>query len=74
MHPALNLPEGWGQQAFVNAAASRGVILRTGDMFYVDSSLPRRQIRVVLGSPETRGELAKALMILEELLNGSPSQ
>lgn len=69
LHLWLTLPTRWTPQTFVEAAAARGVLLRSGDMFALQADDTPNALRVVIGSPQTRDELSWALSQLRELLN-----
>jgi DNA-binding transcriptional MocR family regulator len=68
LHIWLALPDCWPQQFFIEAAAANGVVLRPGHMFAEDPAQAPNALRIVLGSPQTRSELERALLILAELL------
>lgn len=67
LHLWLSLPERWTQSQFVEAANDVGVVLRPGSMFALDAETAPNAIRIVVGSPETRAELATALKALVPL-------
>lgn len=60
----MSLPASIDQSHFLQRLEGDGVILRPGHMFFVDQDRSNNNIRVVLGSPETKEELAIALKIL----------
>lgn len=68
LHLWLTLPAQYNQETFVGAAADAGVILRPGSMFAFHPDRPVNSIRIVVGSPETREELLRALSALRKLL------
>lgn len=68
LHIWMDLPERWPQEQFVKVAAERGVVLRPGHMFALDPQAAPNAIRIVLGSPETRPALERALHTLADLL------
>lgn len=59
----LRLPRGMTQQDCVATVGARGVLLRPGALFRADGE-SREAVRVVVGSPQTRGELETALGII----------
>ena len=66
LHLWLTLPVQHDQDSFIDAAAKAGVILRPGSMFAFHPDRPVDAIRIVLGSPETREELRRALSAIRE--------
>ncbi|WP_084029619.1 PLP-dependent aminotransferase family protein [Bradyrhizobium sp. LMTR 3] len=65
LHIWLTLPRRWTQSSFIAAAARAGVELRPGSMFSLDEENAPNAIRIVLGSPETRASLERALIALK---------
>lgn len=68
----LDLPLAWSQDAFVAAAGERDVVIRPGTTFAEKPEESPHAIRIVLGSPDTRADLAEALTVLDELLQHGP--
>ncbi len=68
----LPLPEPWRAQDFVTAAAERQVDVTSPDHFVIGRSAAPHAVRLCLGSPGTRKELDRALVILAGLLDDHP--
>lgn len=71
-HVWLKLPEPWLEQDFVGLARRRGLLLMAADAFAVTRNAGAGRIRLSLGSPETRADLARGMEILVDLLNDDP--
>lgn len=77
-HPAslyawLALPDIWRAHAFVDAAHSRGLAIAAGEDFMVGrTDRASRHVRLAIGQPQTRAELASGLAITAELLATGP--
>ncbi|MDO8839412.1 MAG: PLP-dependent aminotransferase family protein [Parvibaculum sp.] len=69
----LALPDAWRAHAFVEAARTRGLALAAGEDFMVGrTDRASRHVRLALGQPLTRQELAIGLGIIAELLAAGP--
>ena len=69
----LTLPEAWRSHAFAEAARTRGVALAAGEDFMVGpTDRASRHVRLALGQPQTRMELATGLSIVADLLASGP--
>jgi DNA-binding transcriptional MocR family regulator len=71
-HPAayhlwLHLPEQWRREAFADAARHRGVLVAPPTAFAVSRSIPDA-VRVCLGGPSDRQELARGLAAIAATL------
>ena len=71
-HVWLPLPAGWSRSAFTARLGARGVGVVMSDAF---STLPDppEAVRLSLGAPETRRDLAAALRQVRELLDQDPA-
>ncbi|MBX3494413.1 MAG: hypothetical protein KF899_15710, partial [Parvibaculum sp.] len=69
----LALPDAWRAHIFVEAARTRGLALAAGEDFMVGRiDRASRHIRLALGQPQTRDELATGLAIVSDLLKSGP--
>ncbi|MEQ8282413.1 MAG: PLP-dependent aminotransferase family protein [Parvibaculum sp.] len=69
----LALPDAWRAHIFVEAARARGLALAAGEDFMVGrTDRASRHVRLALGQPQTRNELATGLAIVAELLKSGP--
>lgn len=69
----LALPDAWRAHIFVEAARARGLALAAGEDFMVGRiDRASRHVRLALGQPQTRDELATGLAIVSELLKSGP--
>lgn len=69
----LSLPEAWRSHAFAEAARARGLALAAGEDFMVGrTDRASRHVRLALGQPQTREELATGLAIVADLLASGP--
>ncbi|MDP2151736.1 PLP-dependent aminotransferase family protein [Parvibaculum sp.] len=77
-HPAslyvwLALPDIWRAHAFVDAARARGLAIAAGEDFMVGRmDRASRHVRLAIGQPQTRAELAAGLATVAELLATGP--
>ena len=71
-HVWLPLPEGWTRGAFTARLGARGVGVVMSDAFCTLSPAPEA-VRLGLGAPETRRDLAAALRQVRELLDQEPA-
>lgn len=77
-HPAslyvwLSLPDIWRAHVFVEAARTRGLAIAAGEDFMVGrTDRASRHVRLAIGQPQTRAELAAGLAIVAELLATGP--
>ncbi len=69
----LALPDTWRAHIFVEAARARGLALASGEDFMVGrTDRASRHVRLALGQPQTRDELATGLAIVSGLLKSGP--
>ncbi len=69
----LALPDIWRAHAFVDAARMRGLAIAAGEDFMVGrTDRASRHVRLAIGQPQTRAELAAGLAIVAELLATGP--
>lgn len=69
----LALPDAWRAHIFAEAARARGLALAAGEDFMVGRiDRASRHVRLALGQPQTRDELATGLAIVAELLKSGP--
>jgi DNA-binding transcriptional MocR family regulator len=74
-HLWLKLPAHWPEDAFIEAARSRGVLVMPGHAFSVTAdSRPPHAIRIGLGSTNSRDRLKSALSTLASILNTVPER
>lgn len=71
-HVWLPLPEPWRGADLVAAAAERGVALSSAEAFVSERARLSRAVRVCIGTPATRAECERGLLLLAELLAGAP--
>jgi DNA-binding transcriptional MocR family regulator len=71
-HVWLPLPAGWARSAFTARLASRGVGVVMSDAFCTVAQAPEA-VRISLGAPETRADLAAALRQIRNLLDQDPA-
>ena len=64
----LDLGSAWLQDDFVEAARGRGVIVRPGRLFATNPERSPNFVRIVVGSPDTREELDRAMAVIGRLL------
>lgn len=67
-HVWVPLPEPWRAQEFAAAARRRGVVLTPAETFVVGREPAPHAVRLCLGTPGTRDEVARGLAILADLL------
>jgi DNA-binding transcriptional MocR family regulator len=70
-HVWLPLPGGWNRGAFTARLGARGVGVVISDAFATLAD-PPEAVRLTLGAPETRRDLASALRQVRELLDQDP--
>jgi len=76
-HPAalyawVELPDTWRAHGFVEAARTRGVAIAAGEDFMVGrADRASRHVRLAIGQPQTRDELARGLAVVTSLLSES---
>lgn len=71
-HLWLTLPEQWRLSDFVQQAASRNVIIKSGELFVPPGGAVPPAIRLSLSSPVTHQQLEQGLNVLAELLHSNP--
>jgi DNA-binding transcriptional MocR family regulator len=71
-HIWLKLPEAWADQDFVGKARQRGLLVLASDAFAITRNFGDGHVRLSLGSPSTRADLARGIEILTGLLNENP--
>ncbi|WP_374383657.1 PLP-dependent aminotransferase family protein [Dongia sp.] len=71
-HLWLSLPDGWSEEAFVGAAAARGVKIAAGSLFLLKPSDASRHARIALGYETDRTRLQRGLTVLAELMATHP--
>lgn len=68
----LELPDAWRAHGFVEAARARGVAIAAGEDFMVGrTDRAARHVRLAIGQPQTREELARGLTVVASLLSES---
>jgi DNA-binding transcriptional MocR family regulator len=68
----LELPDAWRAHGFVEAARARGVAIAAGEDFMVGrTDRASRHVRLAIGQPQTRDELAHGLAVIASLLSES---
>jgi DNA-binding transcriptional MocR family regulator len=72
-HAWLHLPDGWRSEAFVAAAARRGISLTASNAFTVVPGHAPNAVRLALGWP-TLDDLRSAVTTLAELLASHPDE
>ena len=76
-HPAalytwMELPDAWRAHGLVEAARARGVAIAAGEDFMVGrTDRASRHVRLAIGQPQTRDELARGLTVISALLSES---
>lgn len=70
LHVWLRLPPRWMASRFVAQLENRGLAVVTADAFATETSAPNA-IRIALGAARNRPQLAKALDILRDALDGA---
>ncbi|MDE4604558.1 PLP-dependent aminotransferase family protein [Sinorhizobium meliloti] len=60
----LRMPRGVSADRVLEISKSKGILLRPGDMFFVNPKTTTDCFRVVIGSPENRNDLEHALLML----------
>ena len=71
-HVWLPLPAGWSRGAFTARLGARGVGVVMSDAFCTTPE-PPEAVRISLGAPETRADLAVALRQIRDLLDQDPA-
>jgi DNA-binding transcriptional MocR family regulator len=71
LHGWLRLPGGWEPAEAERRLAERGVHVAPASLFWSGRGAPPRALRLALGRPATRAQLAGALRIIAETLTGS---
>lgn len=64
----LKVPARYGESAFVKVAAENGVLLHGAEEFIMGDAIPPARVRICIGQPNSREDLAAALGILRTLL------
>jgi DNA-binding transcriptional MocR family regulator len=73
MHLWLQLPDHWRASAFVETAATRGVLIASGEEFMVGRpDKAARHVRLCLGAAANRTKLEQGLTIISELMSETP--
>ncbi|MCJ2069514.1 PLP-dependent aminotransferase family protein [Methylobacterium sp. J-030] len=70
-HLWMTLPEGWTRSAFASQGRSAGLGVIGSDPFCV-AGPPPEAVRLCLGGPSTRQQIAHGLEVLAHALEGSP--
>lgn len=71
-HVWINLPTGWTRSAFASQGRSAGLGVVGSDAFCV-AGTPPESVRLCLGGPSTRQQIAHGLEMLAHALEGSPA-
>jgi DNA-binding transcriptional MocR family regulator len=71
-HVWLPLPDGWARGAFTARLGARGVGVVMSDAF-TTLAPPPDAVRISLGAPATRADLAAALRLIRDLLDQDPA-
>ncbi|KAB1069987.1 aminotransferase-like domain-containing protein [Methylobacterium planeticum] len=71
-HVWITLPEGWTRSAFASQGRSAGLGVVGSDPFCV-AGTPPEAVRLCLGGPSTRQQIAHGLDMLAHALEGSPA-
>src|SRR6218665_1992973 len=71
-HLWLALPEGRGSEEFVAQARRHGVSVTSADLFCTGPGPGPAAVRVCIGSPRTRAQLARGLRRLREVMDAGP--
>jgi DNA-binding transcriptional MocR family regulator len=71
-HMWLKLPSSWDGYDFVSQARRQGVLLLAADSFAVTRHSGDGHVRLCLGSPALRADLARGLGVLTQVLNEDP--
>lgn len=71
-HVWLPLPEPWRAAEFAESARQRGVLLTPAESFVVGRGAAPPAVRICLGTPGARDEVARGLAILAEVLGREP--
>ena len=71
-HVWITLPEGWTRSAFASQGRSAGLGVVASDAFCV-AGPPPEAVRLCLGGPSTRQQVAHGLEVLAHALGGSPA-
>ncbi|MEE7494479.1 PLP-dependent aminotransferase family protein [Methylobacterium oryzae] len=71
-HVWINLPIGWTRSAFASQGRSAGLGVVGSDAFCV-AGTPPESVRLCLGGPSTRQQIAHGLEMLAHALEGSPA-
>lgn len=72
-HLWLELPEPWRGATFAARARERGVALAPAEAFVSERARLTRAVRVAIGTPSTRAECERGLIVVAELLAGAPT-
>ncbi|MEN8375150.1 MAG: PLP-dependent aminotransferase family protein [Gemmatimonadota bacterium] len=70
LHLWLHLPEPWRSDELVGQARQRGVLVAGAEAFVVGRSEVPHAVRISLGRPRTREQLARGLSIIADILEG----
>lgn len=71
-HVWITLPDGWTRSAFASRGRSAGLGVVGSDAFCV-AGTPPEAVRLCLGGPSTRQQIARGLDVLAHALEGSPA-
>lgn len=71
LHAWLRLPAGWEPAEAEQRLAERGVHVAPATLFWAGRSTPPRAVRLALGRPATRAQLAGALDVIADTLKGT---
>lgn len=74
IHAWLRLPDPWRSDELVNLARQRAIELAGAETWTVGRGPVPHAIRICVGTPQTRAELERALLVLREILDtgGAP--
>lgn len=71
LHAWVRLPSRWPAARFVAQLQNRGLAVVTGEAFAADAAAAPNAIRIALGAARSRAQLARALDILRDALDGA---
>lgn len=71
-HVWMTLPEPWRSATFAAEAQRRGVAVTAAEAFVVGAAEPPAAVRLCLGTPRTRADLARGLCAVRQTLESRP--
>lgn len=71
-HLWLPLPEPWRGEDFAARARQRGVAVNPAEVFAAGAAKTPAAVRVCLGAARGRGDLERGLLVLRDVLDGTP--